>query len=150
MTWDYRRVREPWSSLIMLVRNNNRDMRFCVYSRKLNDVTKKDCFPLPRIYDTLDMLAWTKWFSTPDLTSGYWQVDLHQGVKENTTFSTSQVPSQFTVMPFGLCNAPAIFELVMETVLRDITYESCLTYLDDVIVIVRTFQEHLLKLRKLS
>jgi hypothetical protein len=135
-----------WSFPIVLVRKDGK-LRFCVDYRKLNDVTKKDCFPLPRIDDTLDTLAGAKWFSTLDLKSGYWQVDLHPD-KAKTAFSTGQGLWQFTVMPFGLCNAPATFEKLMDTVLRGLTYELCLVYLDDVIVIGRTFQELLLNLRK--
>jgi hypothetical protein len=136
-----------WSSPVVLVRKNG-ELRFCVDYRKLNDVTKKDCFPLPQIDDTLDTLAGAKWFSTLDLKSGYWQVDVHPDDKEKTAFSTGQGLWQFTVMPFGLWNAPATFERLMETVLRGHTYDSCLVYLDDVIVIGRTFQEHILNLRK--
>jgi hypothetical protein len=138
----------PWSSPIVLARKKNGEIHFCVDYRKLNDVRKKDCFSLPRIDETLDTLAGAKWFSTLDLKSGYWQVDVHPDDKEKTAFSTGQGLWQFTVMPFGLCNAPATFERLMETVLRGLTYDSCLVYLDDVIVIGSTFQGHLLNLRK--
>jgi hypothetical protein len=83
-----------------------------------------------------------------DLKSDYWQVDLHPDDREKTAFSTGQALRQFTVMYFGLCKAPATYERLMETVLGGLTYQSCLVYLDDVIVIGRTFQEHLLNLRK--
>jgi hypothetical protein len=131
-----------------LVRKKNGELRFCVDYRKLSDITNKDCYPLPWIDDTLDTLAGAKWFPTLDLKSGYWQVDVHPDDKEKTAFSTGQGLWQFTVMSFGLCNAPATFERLMETVLRGLTSDSCLVYLYDVIVIGRTFQEHILNLRK--
>jgi hypothetical protein len=92
----------PWSSPVVLVRKKNGDYRFCVDYRKLNNVIKKNCFPLPRFDDTLDTLAGTKWFSTLDLKSGYWQGALHPDDKEKTAFSTAQGLWQPTVMPFGL------------------------------------------------
>jgi hypothetical protein len=133
---------------VVLIRQKNGELRFCVDYRTLNDVRKKYCFPLPRIDDTLDTLAGAKWFSTLNLKSSYWQLDVHSEDKEKRAFSTGQGLWQFTAMPFGFCNAPATFERLMETALRGLTYDSCLEYLDDVIVIGGTFQEHILNLRK--
>jgi hypothetical protein len=98
------------------------------------------------------MLAEAKWFSTVDMKSGHCQVDLHDlhtDDEQKTAFSTGQMLWQFTIMPFGLCNAPATSERLMETALRGLTYDSCFVYLNDVVVIGIIFQEHLLNLRKL-
>jgi hypothetical protein len=108
----------PWSFPIILVRKKNRDLHFCVDYRKLNHVTRKDCFPLPHIDDSLDTLARAKWFSTLDLKGEYWQVDLHSDNQEKTVFLTGKGLWQFTVMHFGLCNALATLEWLIKTVLR--------------------------------
>ncbi|GBN64739.1 Transposon Ty3-I Gag-Pol polyprotein [Araneus ventricosus] len=90
--------------------------RFCVDYRKLNEITKKDSYPLKRIDDTLDALNGSQWFTTLDLKSGYWQVEVRPEDREKTAFTTGQGLRQFKVMPFGLCNYPATFERVMEIV----------------------------------
>ncbi|GFX61088.1 retrovirus-related Pol polyprotein from transposon 17.6 [Trichonephila clavipes] len=100
---------------------------------------EKDSYPLPRI----DTLAGNTWFSILDLKSEYGQVELQPDVKEKTAFTTEQELWQFKVMPFGLCNAPATFERLTETVLRGLSYEACLVYLDDIIIVGRSFEEHL-------
>jgi hypothetical protein len=90
----------------IFVREKNGEIRFCVDYRKLNDVTKRDYFPLPRIYDSMDTVAGSKWFSTLDLKSVYWQVDVHPDDKEKIAYSTGQVLWQFTVVPFDFRKAP--------------------------------------------
>ncbi|GBM91439.1 Retrovirus-related Pol polyprotein from transposon 297 [Araneus ventricosus] len=138
----------PWASPIVLVKKKNGSTRFCVDYRKLNEITIKDSYPLPWIDDTLDALNGIQWFSKLDLKSRYWRVEIIPENKEKTVFTTGQGLWQFKVMPFGLCNAPATFEQLMETVLRGLTSEACLVYLDDIIIVGRTFEEHLNNISK--
>ncbi|GBM77385.1 Retrovirus-related Pol polyprotein from transposon 412 [Araneus ventricosus] len=108
----------PWSSPVVLVKKKNGEWRFCVDYRRLNKITKKDVYPLPRIDDALDCLAGAKIFSMMDLKSGYWQIEVDEKDREKTAFVTSDGLYEFKVMPFGLCNAPATFERMMDTVLK--------------------------------
>ena len=116
--------------------------------RKLNAVTKKDSYPLPRIDETIEKLTGCKWFSALDLPSGYWQVQMDQRDKEKTAFSTGMGLWQFNVMPFGLCNAPATFERLMEQVLQGLPTQVCLIYLDDILITGKSFVDHLSNLRQ--
>ena len=138
----------PWASPIVLVRKKDGSQRFCVDYRKLNGITKKDAYPIPRIDDTLDTLAGSCWFSTLDLVSGYWQVEMSPTDREKTAFCVPDGLFEFKVMPFGLSNAPATFQRLMDLLLAGLKWNTCLVYLDDVIVVGSTFEEHLFRLRE--
>jgi len=136
----------PWSSPVVMVRKKDGSWQFCVDYRKLNDVTHRDAYPLPRIDTTLDSLAGSTLFTTLDLASGYWQVEVDPVHKEKTAFSTSQGHYEFNVMPFGLTNAPATFQRLMECTLAGLSGIHCLIYLDDIIVFSTNFADHLSRL----
>ncbi|KAJ8037468.1 hypothetical protein HOLleu_18285 [Holothuria leucospilota] len=136
----------PWASPIVLVGKKDGSTRFCVDYRKLNDITVKDSYPLPKIDETLDMMGGSRWFSTLDLASGYWQIEMAAADRPKTAFVTHQGLFQFKVLPFGLCNAPATFERLMEFVLAGLQWSTCLIYLDDVIVHSHDFSAHIQRL----
>lgn len=115
--------------------------------RKLNTVTVKDSYPLPRIDEALDQLSGACFFSTLDLTSGYWQVEFLPDDRPRTAFVTQKGLYEFSVMPFGLVNAPATLQRLMERVISGLQLDTCLVYLDDIIVFSQSFDEHLDKLQ---
>ena len=92
----------PWSFPIALVTKKDGSVWFCVDYRKLNEVTRKDAYSLPRIDDTLDTLSGARYFCTMDLASGYWQIEMDEKDKEKTAFITHKGVFHFKVMPFGL------------------------------------------------
>src|SRR5206468_10306231 len=114
--------------------------------RKLNDCTIKDSYPLPRITDCLDALGTGRYFSAFDLRSGYFQVAMEEQDKEKTSFVTRSGLYQFKVMPFGVTNGPATFQRLMDLTMAGLNYKICLVYLDDIILMSRTIDEHLERL----
>ena len=133
----------PWSSPIVLAKKKDGSVRFCIDYRKVNAITRKDAYPLPRIDETLDTLAGSKLYTTLDLKTGYWQVEVENEDRAKTEFSTPDRLYEFKVMPFGLCNAPATFQRLMDRVLHGLKWYSCLVYIDDIVVVGANFKEHL-------
>lgn len=140
------RSTSPWASPVVLVTKKDGSVRFCVDFRKLNEATVKDTYPLPRIDDTLDALHGARYFTTLDLAAGYWQIKMEEESRAKTAFVSKHGLYEFNVLPFGLCNAPATFQRLMDTVLAGLTWKECLVYLDDILVFSKTFEEHLVNL----
>ncbi|MCG8030630.1 MAG: reverse transcriptase family protein [Candidatus Thiodiazotropha taylori] len=138
----------PFSSNVVIVRKKDGTIRFCIDYRKLNQRTIKDAYPIPRIDDTLHSLAGSKYFSTLDLKCGYWQVEVKPADKAKTAFQVGSLGFyECNRMPFGLCNAPATFQRLMERCMGELNLRDCLIYLDDIIVYSSTFEEHLERLQ---
>ena len=138
----------PWAAPIVVVRKPDNSIRLCVDYRKLNNVTRKDAFPLPRVDDAIDHMTNAQYFSTLDLASGYWQVELDPASRAKSAFAVPFGLYEWNVMPFGLCNAPATFQRLMTTVLHGLIPHTCLDYLDDIIVHAPSFRSELSRLRQ--
>ena len=131
-----------WSFPILLVnKKGTEDKRFCVDFRKLNQITRNYVYPLPHIDDVLASLGKSKVFSSLDLRSGYWQIGLSEQSKDRATFCCHRGLYQFEVMPFGLSNAPSVFQELMTHVLEGIQFATA--YLDDIIIYSPTVQDHM-------
>jgi hypothetical protein len=143
-----RKSHSPWSSPVMVVDKKTGDLRLVVDYRHLNKLTKKDVYPLPRIDDIFDAIREGKYFSTLDLASGYWQVEVAEEDKEKTAFV---IPKgglyEFNVMPFGLSNAPGTFQRLMDTTMEGLIWNILVVYLDDINIFRNTFEQHLERLQ---
>ena len=137
-----------WTSPIVMVRKKTGDVRVCIDYRKLNERTIKDAYPLPRIDMCLDCLSSAKIYSTIDLQSAYMQLELMEEDRHKTAFITKYGLFEYSVMPFGLCNAPSTFQRCMELVFRGLQWDILLVYLDDIIVIASNFEEHMERLEE--
>lgn len=149
-----RHSQSPWSSPIWVV-PKKRDAsgkikwRIVVDYRKVNEKTIDDKYPIPNITDILDKLGRCQYFTTLDLASGFHQIEMATEDISKTAFNVENGHYEYVRMPFGLKNAPATFQRVMDNVLRGLQGEICLVYMDDIIVFSTSLQEHMVNLSKI-
>ena len=137
-----------WASAVVLVRKKDGSLCFCIDLRRLNAHTVKDTYSLPHIDETLDCLSGAIIFTSLDLKSGYWQVEMDKESKPLTAFTVGPLGFyECKRMPFRLTNAPTTFQCLMESCLGELHLNWCIIYLDDIIVFSKTPEEHLERLQ---
>ena len=132
----------PFNSPIVVVPKKNGSIRLCVDYRKLNENTVRSSFYFPDIGEIFDKLGGNKFFSTLDMQKGYYQVKMSDKSIEKTAFSCHEGHFEFNRMPFGLCGAPCTFQKIVQDILANDNYKTCLAYLDNIIIFGRTLEEH--------
>ena len=137
----------PWSAAVVLVPKKDGRLRFAIDYRRLNSVTHGDAYALPRVDDTLAALDGCNYFSSFDLDSGFWNIPVKGSDREKTAFNTPIGQYQWLRMPFGLKNAPGIFQRFMDLVLAGIKWQYALVFIDDILVFSKTWEDHLAHLR---
>src|SRR6266540_3800980 len=137
----------PYSAPIVMVDKKTGDRRMCIDYRDLNAKTKKNSYPIPRQTEIFVSFQGAQWFTSLDLTSRYWQVGMDEKDKEKTAFITPWGLFEWNVMPFGLCNALAIFQCLMNHILRKYLRDFTLVYLDNIIIYLKIWKGHLNHLR---
>ena len=136
-----------WCNAVVLIWKKDGGLWFCIDFRRLNARTKKDSYPLPRMQETMESLVGARFFSTMDLQSGFWQVKMSEKSWQYTAFTVGSMGIfEFLRMPYGLCNALATFQQLMQNCLGELNLTYALIYLDDVIVFSRTEEDHLIRL----
>ncbi|CAF4731480.1 unnamed protein product, partial [Rotaria socialis] len=123
----------PWSSPVVSVKKKDGTTRLCVDYRRLNQITTKDAFPLPRIDDIYDQLTTATYFTKFDFKAGYFQVPLDKADRPKTAFSTRDGHFQFKVLPQGLTNGPPTFQRIVNQILGPNRWKHVLAYIDDII-----------------
>lgn len=131
-----------WSSPVVPVRKSNGELRLCVDYRKLNSVTRTEKFPMPNLCDSVYSAQGAKYFSKLDLVKGYYQIPLEEESREFTAFSTIHNHYQFKTLSFGLKNSGICFQRTMQSILSEFCFKNVIVYIDDILIMTRTFREH--------
>ena len=134
---------DDWASSPVLIRKRDGTVHWCIDYRGLNNVTVKDVFPLPLVDDCLDTIAGNVWFSKLDANSAYWQINIKPEDRHKTAFHTRYGLYEHVKMGFSLCNAPATYARVINLVTRHLNWKTLLAFLDDVLILGKTFEDHL-------
>ncbi|XP_060073585.1 uncharacterized protein LOC132553365 [Ylistrum balloti] len=137
----------PYAAPVVIVRKKDGTNRFCIDYRQLNRVTIFDAEPMPNADDIFSRLSGNRYFSRLDLSKGYWQVPMEETSKQKTAFTTPIGLFQFSVMSFGLVNAPATFCRLMRILLESM--KNIESFIDDILIYTKTWEEHLAILREL-
>ncbi|KAI5454141.1 hypothetical protein NCC49_005131 [Naganishia albida] len=132
----------PWASPAILIHQKGKD-RFCIDFRKVNEVTKADQYPIPRIDDILSQFSGKTFFTTFDANKGFHQIEIDPKDREKTAFRTHRGLHQYKRMPFVLKSGPGIFQRLMDKVLGRYKWQICLVYIDDIIIYSKSYEEHL-------
>ena len=134
--------KSPWSSPLVVVKKKDGSLRLCVDYRKLNALSVGDSFPLPSIEELLVKVSGSVYFSTVDLKSGYHQIQVDPETRHKTAFCAGDRLYEYNRLPFGLRNAPSHFSRLMAAILANLINSAVLVYLDDLIILGSTPQEH--------
>lgn len=140
--------KSSWSSPVLFAAKKDGSMRMCIDYRYVNSRTQKVRYPLPRIDQIIDKLYKARYFSKIDLRNAYNLVRIKKGDEHITAFRTQEGLFEYTVMPFGLCNAPATFQRLMNHVFRDILYVFVVVYLDDILIFSNDRDDHVRHIRE--
>ena len=132
--------KSPWASPCLLVPKEGGGCRMCTDYRQVNSNTVKDSYPLPRLDDIIDSVGEAKYVTKLDLLKGYYQIELTESAKTISAFITPFGLFQYEVMAFGMTNAPSTFQRLINHIIRDI--EGVYAYLDDIVIIGDTWEEH--------
>ncbi|KAL1957433.1 hypothetical protein VTO42DRAFT_6001 [Malbranchea cinnamomea] len=132
----------PYAAPVLFVAKPNGSLRFCIDFRRLNAITKKDCYPLPLIDETLQRVSQAKIFTKIDIRQAFYRIRIHPNSEDLTTFRTRYGTYKYKVVPFGLTDGPAVFQRYMNDLFLDSLDNFVTVYLDDILIHSQNEIEH--------